>query len=177
MYRYFYLVVILCLCGCAMTNGGIYAENLVESKRNDHILLTKDTTFELNSKFGGMIWTHGLHQGIYKPILENDKGIFYKGNGRCVIRNLGNDKLGDFLGGVWIPKVTGMIPTIYYYFEYNPSQKYSPYALATSVAVLAAEGKIEFLAMTGELSYLENLKPTTDDTPEQFKELKCPEHP
>lgn len=101
-----FLLSAFLLFGCATS-----PERYQPSTLKQQLALANDSTYQVKSPFG-VVWTIGLHPGLYKPELEGEGGVFFRGPERCVIFQPGDNSVptttvgGVFPnreGGIWIP--------------------------------------------------------------------------
>jgi hypothetical protein len=145
------VVVLLLLGGCGRAE---YIKDLGPARDTaKHFVLVRDTTYSV-SRGIGVQWTEGLHAGTYVPELENEFGTFYRGPGKCAIQYMGSAAMGDYAGGLWIPKdPKASSPMVYYYFAPPAdAMKSGPSAeKAVAESFMAGQaGKIGFMGAFSE---------------------------
>jgi hypothetical protein len=108
------------LCGCTPIRGD-WQENLVAPRTGERLVLDRDISY-VQERGIGAIWVEGLRAGTYAAELENDYGTFYRGPGACVTQAANGNRIGDFAGGIWLPKDSAARARLYYYFDHQPER-------------------------------------------------------
>lgn len=130
----FLALLLLSSCSSPM----IAPHTLKPSSLDKTIILSKSISY---SKTVGLIperATFGVAPGVYRPEMENDAGVFFRGEGRSVW--VSGQRTGSFIssrsGGIWVPHEMKASPLIYVYFEISPptSENLNTYLLQHEIS-------------------------------------------
>ena len=128
--------------------------------------LARDYT-RMETRGLGYKWVEGLRAGTYILAAEDDEGLYFKGDGGCVVRmseaaadeylRTGQSKVHFAPGGLWVPKkgITAGA-RIFYEFTTDPSM-YTNGALGGAAAE-AAKGDVLFIPFESERAFLASLQ-------------------
>ncbi len=98
----------------AITSGCAHKwADLKRVEREQYFVLAKAYT-RTETRGIGVKWVEGLRTGVYRLGAEDDDGLYFRGEGNCVVMLSGSDgdeylktgqsKLGFQAGGLWLPK-------------------------------------------------------------------------
>jgi hypothetical protein len=112
----------LALLAVATTGCPAHWSELKKSEREPYFVLAKDYT-RTEVRGIGYKWVEGLRAGKYTAQAEDEQGLYFRGEGGCVIQ-LSEGKAEEYLktgksnslqGGLWLPKKgVGKGPRLFY---------------------------------------------------------------
>jgi hypothetical protein len=153
--------------------------DLKKPSTEQYFVLTEDHVRVEIRGLANFKWVEGLKAGKYVSAAEDDEGIFFKGEGACVIllanedaesylrdrkvpasvQNNANVGLGSALGvgGLWIPK-KGIDKGAKLFYELRNASDGSAMG-ATGVGIVAmTEGSLGYRSYGSEKAFVESLK-------------------
>jgi|GEM_PF-1403084 len=130
------------LCVCSDVSAAKKAGALKPTEEASTFVIERDATFDVKLGIGAK-WRWGLHAGTYVATFENDEGVFYEGTGSPVISYLGERSMGDYAGGIFVPRATPDSPYLYYYFKHD-EDTYRSAGAVVAWMIKSGDGKIMF---------------------------------
>ena len=161
-------------------------ENLKKADREQSFVLAKDYT-RTERRGIGVKWVEGLRAGAYRLAAEDDDGLYFRGEGACVVKlnsdnadeylQTGTSKAGFMVGGLWLPrKGVEKDPRLFYVVggEVNTAQVAAASTVAappTTAAVgvggalvgaiiASGKGEVLFINFGSEKGFVANLHVT-----------------
>ncbi len=116
--------------------------------------------FEYEEKRGiGVLWREGLTAGTYRPVFEDEQGVYYGGPEDCVIQFMEKTSMGPYDGGIWLPKEgVDESPHIFLYWADNLRDEQDR-GLLIDWLVQRDVGKLSTMVGITDPAILELLKP------------------
>jgi hypothetical protein len=163
------------LVACVVLLGACTsASNLTKPKEAQHFVLEKDYVRTQMRGIGPYKWVEGLKAGRYSAIGEDDDGIYFAGEGDCVIvlaqeaadRYLQTGQrdpiekrpvLSGGAGGLWLPK-PGVDREPRLFYAIRNSVDGSQFGLVGVVGYHLTENAFTYVAYGSEKAWLSQLK-------------------
>lgn len=170
--RYLLAFALTFAAGCAHKMADLKTPERIQSftLANDH------TRTEVRGL--GYKWVEGLRAGEYTLTAEDEKGLYFMGKGRCVVKLV--DKFADeylakkdvevsaaqtmggsmgfFTGGLWLPK-NGVEakPKLFYELDTSDPSAHSQGAVVAAI-IASGKGDVLFIPYDSEKAFLASLK-------------------
>ena len=114
------VIVFSCLALAACAGSAIRKPGELTPVEMD-LEIVLEEGFEYEEKRGiGVLWREGLEAGTYRPMFEDEQGVYYGGPEKCVMQFMEKTSMGPYDGGIWIPKEgVEESPHIFFYFADN----------------------------------------------------------